>query len=147
MRTRIGLGGLALVAAASLAACDDDPTGLTPEELAGTWDATAASVSNPADPTQTLDLIALGMVFSLTLQADGSLSVSIDIGDGPDVDTGTYTIDGNEFGMLIQGDLVSGTIALAGNVLDVSLTSGIEWDFEDTGIDVPATLDLELVRS
>ena len=140
-RTRWTLVALALAATA----CDDS-TGLDPGDLAGTWNATQAVVVNPASPSQTEDLIAGGMTLSFVARSDGTITSTIDIGFGPQVDSGTWSVSGGAITMVLGGSPLSGTISRDGDVLNMSLTSGIEWDFDGMGLEVPARLDMVLVR-
>ena len=150
MRADFGvrLGRLVLLAlVASVGACDDDdPTGLDPDDLAGTWLATGAVMINVANTSQTEDLIAQGMLFRMTIRSDGTITTSIDIGFGTEVDEGTWSISGNELSMVIEGEPVGGTVSRDGNRMELSLSSGLEWDFDGTGLDVPAILDLVMIR-
>ena len=57
--------------AAALGACSDS-TGLDPDDIAGTWVASVRVFTNPANTSQTADIMALGGSFMLVLNADGS---------------------------------------------------------------------------
>ena len=50
-------------------ACGDS-TGISPEELAGTWTATEFVFTNQANSSQSVDWIPLGASFTLTIRAD-----------------------------------------------------------------------------
>lgn len=140
--------GLVPMAVALLAiGCDDDGTGLDPESLAGVWIASEAVVTNLADETESQDLIELGAEFVLELEADGSVAFSFTLGTLSDEDLGTYSVDGNTIAMVLDGDPLAGTIEGDADAIRISLDEGVEWDFDDNGIDVPARLDAEFVRS
>lgn len=126
--------------------CGDD-TGLDPDDLAGTWMATEAVMVNVANTGQTQDLISLGLSFTMVLRRDGSVTTTIDIGGGTDIDSGTWSISGNSLSMLIEGDVIEGTVRRDGDTMEVSLTSGLEWDFDGGGVEVPARFDLVMVRT
>ncbi len=72
MRKAIG----SLLFAVALGACSDS-TGLEPDNLAGTWVASVWVFTNPANTSQTADLLALGGSFSLVLNADGTFTSTI----------------------------------------------------------------------
>ncbi len=139
---------LALALAGSLllggAACSDS---LAPEDVAGTWNATSFVFTSVAAPaTNSGNLIAQGASLSLTLNANGTLSITLNDGTGPTTDAGTYAIDGSNLSLTIDGDPSSGTIELNGNTLTIRLTTGIEFDFDDDGVDEPATAVIVLSR-
>lgn len=127
------------------AACSDS---LAPEDVAGTWDATSLVFTSVAAPaTNSGNLIAAGFSLSLTLNASGTASVTIDDGTGPTTDTGTFTIDGSDLTLTLGGDPSTGTIELNGNTLTVRLTTGVDFDFDDDGVDEAATAVIVLSRA
>jgi hypothetical protein len=99
MRSLIGSRG-ALALAVALSGCgDDDSFSPTIETVAGSYSATAFTVTT-ADGT--LDLLARGSQVTLTLAADGTTSGQLLIpgggedGEGVDADlTGTWALDGS----------------------------------------------------
>ena len=144
MNSRIkSIGAPALVVVAL--ACSD-ATGVEPEDLAGTWEATSAFLINAANTTQTEDFLALGGFFTLELGIDGSAVVTV--GDATDVETqmGTLTVVGSEVMLVFAVDTVVGTLTRDGDMMMLTLIKGLLWNFDGTGIVVPVTLDLELLR-
>jgi flagellar basal body rod protein FlgF len=136
----IALAGAVLLAGA---ACSDS---LAPSDVAGTWNATSVVFTSVANPsTNSGNVIALGFSLSITLNADGSASVTQDDGSGATTDTGTYTINGSDFSLTTGGDTSSGTIALNGNTLTVHITTGVTFDFGSG--DEAATVALTLTRA
>jgi flagellar basal body rod protein FlgF len=138
---------LALAGATLLggAACSDS---LAPADVAGTWDATSVVFTSVANPsTNSGNLILLGASLSMTLNANGSASVTTDDGTGPSTDTGTFAIDGSTFTLTLGGDVSTGTIELSGDTLTVRITTGVEFDFDDDGTDEAATAVIVLTRA
>jgi hypothetical protein len=126
---------------AGLAACGDS-TGLTPEDLAGTWDATEMVFTNQADASESVDIIEDGASLTVTVNAAGTVSAVFDDGQGgTDSDSGTLGVDGST--LTIGGETYSA--ARSGD--DLTLTdSTSEFDFDDDGSDEAATLVIRLVR-
>lgn len=124
-------------------ACGGDATGLDPDDLAGTWIASEAVLTNPANPAQSVDVVALGAPVSLEFKRDGTISAVF----GPDSDDGTYSVTAGEITLFLGGTRSHGTIDRQGDRLRIELTEGVSWDFEDTGISVPVILTLTLMRA
>ncbi len=79
---------LALIA---LTACGDS-TGLEPDDIAGTWTATEWVLTNPANTSQTFDVLAAGGSFSITFRVDSTFTSTVtDPPDPADTDTGTFS--------------------------------------------------------
>ena len=135
---------VALGTACAAVSCGD--AGPEVPDLTGTWDATEAVMANPAVPGMTADLMALGLVFTLIIGPDGSAEAHLDLGGERSVERGTLTLRGQELTLVLDGTANEGTWSLNGNRLTLDLKSGIEFDFEGTGLDEPATLLLVLLR-
>lgn len=129
---------LALVGLATAVACGD---AVAPEDLAGTWSATSFVFTRVANTSETVDIIGAGGSVSITFNANGTYSITFDVGGEMDTSSGSYAIDGSTL-TLDEGtqDEVSGTIDLSGNTLTLRITSGLEFEFNDSGVDEPATL-------
>ncbi len=125
-----------------------DATGVDPEDLVGTWIATTAIATNPADPTQTADLVAMGISLTFVIEANGRIETIFEFQDIVDRDVGTLTVTDGEFTLAADGvPLSTGTISRRGDTLTMHVITGVEWDFGDDGLDEPATLLLEMQRS
>jgi hypothetical protein len=135
----------AVVAAAAVftLACGDS---LAPEDIAGTYEATTMVFTSQADPNTTSDVLAAGYSFTIQFNANGTLETTFAIGGSTDTDSGTYAIDGNDITLDIDGDPATGTIDRSGETLTIVLTTGVEFDFDDNGVDEPATLRLVVER-
>ena len=144
MRKAIG----SLLLAAALGACGD-ATGLDPDDIAGTWVASVWVFTNPANTSQTADIMALGGSFMLVLDADGTFTSTIqEPGDDlADVDTGTYEVVGSlitiaESG---QGSPTEFQAIRDGDTMTLT-TSEEDFDWDDDGQDDPASMRLVLNR-
>ncbi|MEQ9401447.1 MAG: hypothetical protein RJQ04_19930 [Longimicrobiales bacterium] len=131
------------VACAAVSCGDEGPEVV---DLTGTWDATDAVVTNPAVPGQSADLMRLGLAFTLVIGPDGSAEATIDLAGDRDVEHGTITLTGPNVTLMLDGQINEGTWSLRGNRLTLDLRRGVEFDFDGTGQDEPATLLLVLVR-
>ena len=124
-----------------------DATGVDPEDLVGTWNAFTAIATNPANPSETADLVALGVSLTFVIEADGRIETIVEIQDIIDRDVGTLTVTDGEFTLVIEGRPLTGTISRRDDMLTIDIITGMEWDFGDDGLDEPATMFLEMLRS
>ncbi len=122
-------------------------TGVDPEDLVGTWSAFTAIATNPADPSETADLVALGVSLTFVIEANGRIETIFEFQDIVDRDFGTLTVTDGEFTLLIEGRPLTGTISRRDDTLTIDIITGMEWDFGDDGLDEPATMLLEMLRS
>jgi hypothetical protein len=124
-----------------------DATGVDPEDLVGTWRASSAIVQNPADPSETADLVAMGLSFTFIFEASGRIETIIEFQDLVERDVGTYSVTDGEFRLDFDGGVSTGTISRRDDMLTMHVRTGAEWDFANDGLDEPATLLLEMQRS
>jgi len=127
------------VLAAGLAACSDSTS---PDELAGTYDATVFEFTNVEDTDQQVDVVDLGAAVEITITAAGAFTLDVD----GDVETGTIAIDGDEVTITIGGDASTGTIDQNGDTVTINLDTGISFDFDEDGTDEDATLRVVMTR-
>ncbi len=144
MRKAIG----SLLLAAAVGACSDS-TGLDPDDIAGTWVASVWVFTNPANTSQTADIMALGGSFMLVLSADGTFTSTIqEPGDDlPDIDTGTYEVVGSlitiaESG---QGSPTEFQAVRDGDSMTLT-TSEEEYDWNDDQVDDAANMRIVINR-
>lgn len=142
-----------VLAAALVVGCSDstDPGNVSEDDLAGVWTATQFLLTSTADPAVTVDMIALGGAFTLTINADGTYSeAGLFPGNPPEVESGsgTYVIQGSNLILTENDDPVPFTVAfvLSGNTLTLTSTDET-FDFDDDGVEEAATLDMVLTRS
>jgi hypothetical protein len=132
---------IAGAAVAVLVACGDS-TGITAEDLEGTWEASEIVFTNSANPSETVDLIDIGASLTVTVSASGTVSTVFDNGEGgTDSDSGTLGVDGTT--LTIGGDTFEAE--RSGDVLTLTDATS-EFDFDEDGTDEPATLVVVLVR-
>ncbi len=124
-----------------------DATGVDPEDLVGTWSAFTAVATNPADPSETADLVAMGVSITFIIEATGRIETIFEFQDIVDRDVGMLTVTDDEFTLVIEGRPVTGTMSRQDDTLMMHIITGVEWDFGDDGLDEPATLLLEMQRS
>ena len=133
---------------AALAAGCGDSTGVEVNDLAGTWVATVHVFTSVADPTQTVDIIAAGGSYSLTIRADSTFTSSfLEPGEAMETRTGTVTVVAATLTVAEsgQGSPTAFTAVRDGNAM--TLTTGDEdYDFDGDQVDDAATLRIELTR-
>lgn len=128
-----------LVAAAT--ACGDS-TGITVEDLVGTWEASEILFTNAANSSQRVDLIDLGASLTVTVNASGTVSTLFNDGQGgTDSDAGTLGTDATT--LTIGSETYQAE--RSGDELTLSDATS-EYDFDEDGTDDPATLVIVLIR-
>jgi hypothetical protein len=113
----------------------------------GTWRATSSVATNPAHPSETADLTAIGVSFTFIIEASGRIETILEVQDIVERDVGTFTVTDGEFTLVIEGSTSTGTISRRDDTLTIHFITGVEWDFGDDGLNEPATLLLEMERS
>jgi hypothetical protein len=144
MRKAIG----SLLLAVALGACSDS-TGLDSDDIAGTWIASVWVFTNPANTSQTADIMALGGSFRLVLNADSTFTSTIqELADElPDVDTGTYEVVGSLITIAESGQGSPTEFQAVRNGDSMTLTtSEADFDWDDDGQDDLASMRLVLNR-
>ncbi len=124
----------------SVAACSDS-TGLTAEDLEGTWNATSIVFTNNANSAESVDIVQTdGASFTMTVSASGSVSTLFDDGQGStSSDSGTLSSDGSSIN--IGGD----TLQAVRSGEQLTLTDANDtYDFGSGS--VPATVVVRLTR-
>ncbi len=138
---------LTMLAVGLAAVACGNATGVDPEDLAGTWTASWAVATNPANPSETADLLAMGVSLTFVIEANGRIETIFEFQDIVDRDFGTLAVSDGEFRLVIEGRPITGTISRRDDTLMMHIITGVEWDFGDDGLDEPATLLLEMQRS
>jgi hypothetical protein len=143
MRVRVGLvlAGLALGAAA----CSDNSAPPL-DTFVGTWNATKMEFTRVANPTDKIDIIALGATFRITFAADSTWQAIMTVPEtAPDTTAGTWTASIDVLTLAETG--VSGnmqfTYVLSGNTISLS---GANVNFDFGSGDEPATLSLTATK-
>jgi hypothetical protein len=123
-----------------VAACSDS-TGITVEDLVGTWEATEIVFTSTADPSESVDAIDLAASLTVTINSAGTVTTVFDNGQGgTDTDSGTLSVDGST--LTIGSDTFEAE--RSGDVL--TLTGAVDFDFDEDGSDDPATVVVRLER-
>lgn len=132
----------ALIAAVALVgtACGDS---LSPEDIAGDYDATVFEFTSVADPTQKIDAVQAGFVVTISISPRGLFTYTAN----GESELGRIEIDGSDVTITLSGGPATGTISRSGDTVTMNLTTGIEFDFDDDGNDEEATLRIVMVRA
>ncbi|MCK6459339.1 MAG: hypothetical protein L6Q95_05535 [Planctomycetes bacterium] len=134
---------LALLAA--LGCAGSDTTGVEPEDLLGTWEATEYRLFDLADPARELDLIAAGGSATLRFHGDGTFELALS-GAEPPLTTGEWQLEGSHRLVLAEEGATGAT------TLEVSLWTTVlilgcdEWVFDFGEGPVPAQLSAVFAR-
>lgn len=136
-----------LVGTAFALGCGDS-TGITLDALNGTWNATEFRFTNPANSSQSVELIGLGGSFSVTITVEGNFTTVMTVpGDPAETRSGTVSIGGDTLTIAESGQ-GSPTEYLAtrdGSTLTLT-TSDEDFDFDGDGTDDPALLRIVLQK-
>lgn len=137
------------VAVCLAAACSD--AGVVEADLVGTWAATQFEFrATSGDPVVTFDFIQNGAAVTIVINATGTYQVTVTPAGGgaPDVESGTWTLDGGDLLILTATGDISGTeldVSLSGATLTVHSTD-VEFDLNEDGTDEPAILNAIFVK-
>lgn len=148
-RTVRALRASAALLVASTLACGDDGTGPPASELADSWQATSAEVTTTDGSAVTVDVLALGGSFAMTLREDGSFTVQVTLPGEP---TESWSGDWTSSVDVLRLDFTSGLVGrwefdmtLAGDELTLR-GADTEFDVDGDGQEEPVELDLVLRR-
>ena len=126
-----------------------DATGISPDELAGTWTATSFVFSNPANAAESIDVITLGASFALTIRADSTFTTTlVEPGGEADTDSGTVDVTGSVLTVAESGEGSPTAFSAVRAGDDMTLTTSDEsFDFDGDGIEDLSNLRIELHRN
>ncbi len=136
-----------ILAAALLSGCGDS-TGVSVNDLAGTWTATQYVFTSQVDASQTVDLITQGGSFTLTILEDSTFtSQFLEPGEELKTRTGTVTVVGSTITIAEsgQGSPEAFTVSRDGNAMTLIMLNE-DYDFDGDDVDEDATLRIELER-
>lgn len=133
----------------SVASCSDTGTDGSKElaPLVGTWRARALVLTNKANPSQSVDLVQEGAVFTLSILSSGQYAATMEAFGHTAPEVGTFTVSGSRFTISPtshSGPPTSGTWKFEGQVL--ILDGDTEFDFNQDGSREPTSAHFELVR-
>lgn len=116
---------LLIVFVFSLVHCKEEE--LPSEELSiiGTWNLDSQSWKSCTNPASTLEennMCSASTCFTYIFTADGLFTYQIKINNITDVETGTYTLAGNQLTICITGCSIPVNVSRAGNTLTLTYT-------------------------
>ena len=129
-----------------MSACTDDATGVLPDDLAGSWAATAIVFTSVEDPTMTADIVDEGATATFVLDADGSYTLTFTFEEENELETGTYAVDGDTLTLTptdAEEDPETWTIVRDGDTM--TLTTDDDFEFEND-ISTDVTMVITLTR-
>lgn len=147
---RAASGPLAFTLLALAPACGDGEA-IAPElaPLLGTWNATSAVFTNKANPSQSVDVVRqLNAVITLDIRGDGRVTLTLIAFGQVQAQSGSVRVEGNT--LVLKSDDPTRpeerfAYQLHGNTL--TLQGESQWDFNQSGVPLPADLRLVLVRT
>ena len=137
------------VVALGASGCGDGPTepDLNPDFMVGDWKAESLVLTSAANPEVTADLLALGAIFTLTVQPSGRYTAILEaFGQSPPPETGKLTVDGPNVVFMAELPVRRESLAVWERMGDsVILVGDSEFDFNLDGTPEPATLRQVLI--
>lgn len=116
-------------------------------EISGVWVASNAIYSDIADPTNRVDLIALGFAVTMDIEPDGNWALLLSVGDVlVDLQVGTMTVDGKLLTIVDETGTYTGRAYLEDEQVALQMRGGTEFDFDGDGTTEPAKLNLIMDR-
>jgi hypothetical protein len=149
----VGFALSILLVGALTVACgdDDDTTGVTINDLAGTWNGTSVELTWNAMPSVSVDLVQLGLTITLDVETNETYTFTASLAQQPvEVVNGDFNLTGgNSFSLTNDdepGEVWSGTFTLSGNNLSVRLEDVTLFDFDDDDINDESLMEADFVR-
>jgi len=132
-----------------MSACTEGAgVGLEPDDLAGTWVASAMVFTSVADNTMSVDIVAAEQaVVTLVFVADGTYTFSFVSGVEVEDESGTYTVSGSTLTIttLLPEALDPESMTISRDGDNMTLTLADTFDFVE-GQEEDATLVITLAR-
>jgi hypothetical protein len=137
---------LASIGLAAMACGGSDTPSL--ESLSGIWTANRLEYVSVANPTIKVELIAAGATATLNLNDNGQYAATVTLpGQQPETILGTWSYTGDTLTLRESGSSGDMTFDLSlGNDVMTLTGADAEYDFDDNGVDEPATLNIQLER-
>lgn len=136
----------------AFAGCSDSTDPGVQEDLAflvGSWDAESFVVTNRADPTQSVDIVATGSSFLFSVEPSGRYQASLTVLGATSTVFGRLELDGEQITIFQEfptEDTQNGTLErLSQDRVRLSAETG--FDFDQDGILDPSDFTAELVRT
>jgi hypothetical protein len=138
MRSKVW-GMIALVGALTLA-CSDS-SGVTEENIVGTWNATEFVFSDFEDPVTDFDVLAEGGTVEMEIRANGTFTLTINFGFGAETTDGTWELQGDDL-LILTEEGTTDDIQFEVSLSDTTLTvysDDVDFNFGDG--EIPAQLE------
>jgi len=133
---------------------DDEGTGVTINDLAGTWNGTSVELTWNAMPSVSVDLVQLGLTITLDVETNGTYTFDASLaGNTVEMVTGDFNLTGSNRFSLTNDDepgvTWSGTFTLSGNNLSVRLEDVTLFDFDNPpdGENDESLMEADFVRA
>ena len=120
-----------------------DPTEpvLNPDFMVGDWVADSLVMTSLADPQVVTDLVALGAMFTLSVEPSGRYTAILVAPGGSSSESGRLTVDGPNVILMPEFPPGPQSLAVWERVGDSVILEGeSEFDFNTDGVDEPAML-------
>ena len=117
-------------------------------DIVGTWNATQFEFTNAGDTTEKVDIIPLGGGLILVIGSQATYSATISLpGENPIVETGQIIAKTSTTILLLPNndDSYSFNYSRVGNILTL-INENSDFDFDDTGNEIPAILKIILAK-
>ncbi len=136
-----------LATAGTLTGCSDDGTGVDKalEPLVGKWRAETLLLTNAANPSVSVDLVAEGATFTLSILGNGQYTASLAAFGQSNTEIGQVKVSGNEVTITPTsppGPALVGTFEFQGETL--ILDGASEYDFNRDGTTESALVHMVL---
>ena len=130
-----------------MAGCgDDNGTGVEPDDIAGTWTATAVVFTQTAAPMESVDLVtAEQATVTLVLGTDATYTFTFTSPMENETDTGAYTVSGSTLTLNPTGGITE-TFTIVRNGDSMTLTGADTFEFDEQVGEEAATLVVTLTR-
>ena len=123
-----------------------DATGVTADDLAGTWTTQSMFFTRVADPLLSVNLVAFGASLTLVLGADETYSITFVFpGEPTEEEMGTYTVSGSTLTLSETGTGSPEAYTMSRDGDTMTLTLDDVFDFTE-GIEGAGTLVITLTR-
>ena len=130
---------------------DDETTGPTIEDLAGTWNGTSVELTWNDVPSVSVDLVQLGLTITLDVETNETYTFEASLAQQTvEMVTGEFNLTGSNSFTLTNDDEPgvewSGTFTLSGNNMSVRIEDVTLFDFDDDGTNDESLMEGDFVR-
>jgi hypothetical protein len=131
-----------------MAGCEDTGTGVAPDDIAGTWTATAIVFTSVADPNVSVDLVVTEQAAAtFVLNADATYTLTFSSALEPtENEAGVYTVTGTDLNLSPTGTGSPETFTISRIGDNMTLTGSAEFEFDPLVGEEAATMVITLRR-